>query len=132
MTGLRRFAADERGTTVVEMALALPIMLTFIWGMLQVGMVMAADAGMQHALGEGARMTTLYPTPTDAAIKAKISDKVFGTHIGTYVISEPATTTSGTTKYKLLEVTYTVTPNFLLFNGKPISLVRKKRVYLSL
>jgi Flp pilus assembly protein TadG len=136
MTALRNVALsklgrDESGASAVEMALALPILLTFIFGMMQVGMIMAADAGMQHALGEGARMTTLYPTPTDTAIKAKINAKVFGTHIGTYAVSDPVTTQSGTSRYKLLHVSYTVTPNFIFFSASPITLNRSKRVYLS-
>lgn len=132
MTMMRKLCVDQRGASAVEMALSLPILLTFIYGMMQVGMIMAADAGMQHALGEGARMATLYPTPTDAAIKTKISTKVFGNFIGNFVVSDPVTTSAGTTKYKLLQVDYTVTPNYLFFTGAPISLTRTKRVYLSL
>lgn len=132
MIVMRKIGRDENGAAAVEMALSLPILLTFIFGMMQVGMVMAADAGMQHALGEGARMATLYPTPTDTAIKAKINDKVFGTHIGSYTVSEPVTTQSGTSKYKDLQVSYTVTPNYIFFSGSPITLNRSKRVYLSL
>lgn len=128
----RKLRADERGTSAVEMALSLPILLTFIFGIMQVGMVMAADAGMQHALGEGARLATLYPTPTDTAIKDKISAKVFGTYVGSYAVSDPVTTTVGTSKYKQLQVSYSVTPNFLFFSGQPITMTRTKRVYLSL
>ncbi len=132
MTMVRKLSVDERGVSAVEMALSLPVLLTFIYGMFQVGMVMAADAGMQHALGEGARMATLYPTPADTAITTKIGAKVFGTFIGTYTVSNPVTTTAGTSKYKDLQVSYTVTPNFLFFSGPPITLTRTKRVYLSL
>lgn len=132
MIPMRILRADERGTSAVEMALSLPILLTFIFGMMQIGMIMAADAGMQHALGEGARLATLYPTPTDTAIKTRITDKVFGTYVGSYTVSDPATITVGTKKYKDLTVSYTVTPNFLFFSVSPITLTRAKRVYLSL
>ncbi len=131
MTQMRKLGADESGTSAVEMALSLPILLTFIFGMMQVGMIMAADAGMQHALGEGARQATLYPTPTDTVIKNKISAKVFGTYVGTYVVDDPVTTNVGTSKYKDLRVSYTVTPNFLFFSAPAITLNRTKRVYLT-
>ena len=131
MIALRKLSADQSGAAVVEIALSLPVLLMFIYGMFQVGMVMSADAGMQHALGEGARLATIYPTPTDTTIKSTITNKVFGTYIGTYVVSDPVTTSVGTSKYKDLQVRYTVTPNFLLFNGPPITLTRTKRVYLS-
>lgn len=128
---LRKLSNDERGASAVELALSLPILLTFIFGMMQVGMVMAADAGMQHALGEGARMATLYPAPTDAAIQARINSKVFGTYVGAYNVAAPVTVNAGTSKYKTLSVSYTVTPNFLFFTGPPITLNRSKRVYLT-
>ena len=114
------------------MAFSLPILVMLIYGMMQVGMVMAADAGMQHGLGEGARMATIYPTPTDVQIKGKIEAKVFGSLIGSYVVDDPVTTTSGSSKYKQLKVTYTATPNMIFFQTPTITLVREKRVYLSL
>ncbi len=132
MIAFTKIARDESGASAIEMALSLPILLTFIFGMMQVGMVMAADAGMQHALGEGARLATIYPTPTDTVIKSKIAAKVFGTYVGSYTVDDPVTTTAGTSKYKDLKVSYTVTPNFLFFNGPAITLNRTKRVYLSL
>lgn len=127
----RTLRQSEEGAATVEMAFSLPILLLFIYGIYQIGVVMAADAGMQHALGEGARLATLYPTPTDAAIKSKIQAKVFGTYIGSYTVADPVTTSSGTSKYKDLQVQYTVTPNFLFFNGSPVTFTRTKRVYLS-
>jgi hypothetical protein len=50
-------------------------------------------------------------------------------HIGTFVVADPSP--AGNTSYRDLSVTYTVTPNFLFFNGPPITLNRTKRVYLS-
>ena len=129
---MRKLRTDENGAAAIEMAFSLPILLLFIYGIFQVGVVMAADAGMQHALGEGARMATLYPTPSDTAIKDKISSKVFGVYIGTF--STPTVTDPGTTacsRCRDLAVKYTVTPNFLFFTGPPITLNRSKRVYLS-
>ena len=131
MTFLRKIRREESGAAVVEMALSLPILLLMIYGMFQVGVIMAADAGMQHALGEGARMATLYPTPADASIKSKMESKVFGMYIGTYTIADPVTVSAAPTKYKDLSVSYTVTPNFLFFNGPAITLNRSKRVYLT-
>ena len=56
---IRRLKRDEQGAAAVEMALALPVLIIFIYGIFQIGMVMAASAGMQHALGEGARLATI-------------------------------------------------------------------------
>ena len=137
MKKLMRLARDERGGAAIEMAIALPTLVLFLYGIFQVGVAFQAKAGMQHALGEGARLATLCYNPTvtngcsvpsDDAIKDKIDDRVFGTKIGTY--SEP-TVTPGPTgeKYRTLSVTFTMTPDYLFFTGPPITITETKRVY---
>ena len=67
---------------------------------------------------------------TDAEVVTRMSSKVFGMNVGTFgtpTVTTPATTTC--THCKDLGVTYTVTPNFLFFNGPPVSMTRSKRVY---
>jgi Flp pilus assembly protein TadG len=136
LSALRR---DERGAAIIEMAIALPTLILFLWGIFQVGVAFQAKAGMQHALGEGARLATLCYNPTASggcdvpsndAIEAKINDRVFGTKVGTF--SSP-TVTDGPSgeNYKDLSVTFTMTPNFLFFNGPQINLTETKRVYVA-
>ena len=123
---------DEQGAAAVEMALALPILLIFIYGIFQIGVILAANAGMQHALGEGARLATLYPTRTNAEIVARIEAKKFGVHVGTFgtpTVTDPPVGESG---YRTLSISYSVTPNFLFFEGPAIAWTRQKRVYLSI
>jgi Flp pilus assembly protein TadG len=127
----------QRGAAAVEFALSVPILVLFIYGIFQVGLLFQANAGMQHALGEGARYATLcIPTSTgcnihtDVEVRDLMSSKVFGMNIGTF--STPTVTTPATTSCthcKDLTVSYTVTPNFLFFNGPPVTLTRTKRVY---
>ncbi|HMI40791.1 MAG TPA: TadE/TadG family type IV pilus assembly protein [Sphingomicrobium sp.] len=129
LTSLRR---NEDGAAAVEMALAVPILLSLIYGIFQIGVIMSASAGMQHALGEGARYATIFPTPSDAQIVTRMQNKVFGMNIGTFstpTVATPATTVC--TNCRLLTVSYTVTPNFLFFNAPPVTLTRTKQVYLS-
>ena len=121
---------DARGVAAIEMAFGLPVLLLFIFGIFQFGVILQANAGIQHALGEGARLATIYPSPSDSAIEDKISDAVFGMNIGTF--GEPTVTTpasSECTYCKDLTVSYTVTPDFVFFSGPPINLTRTKRVY---
>lgn len=130
---------NERGAAAIEFAIALPVMLVMIYGIFQVGLIYQANAGMQHALGEGARLATLCTpsgqtctSPSDAAIVAKMNDKKFGTNIGTFSAPTVATpATSQCTFCRDLSITYTVTPNFLFFSAPPVTLTRSKRVYLA-
>jgi Flp pilus assembly protein TadG len=141
MIRLRSLRSDEQGTAVIETAIALPVLVLFIWGIFQVGIAGQAIAGMQAGLGEGARMATICqsPTaagacavPTDAAIKARINAKVFGTGVGTF--ADPTVTTpdpADCTNCRDLSVTFTMPLSFLFFNGPDINLTRSKRVYLA-
>ena len=129
---------DKRGAAVIEMAIAVPTLVLFLWGIFQVGIAYQAKAGMQHALGEGARLATLCinpsaggcSTPTNDAIRAKIQDKVFGTNVGTFSTPIVADGPSGS-GYKDLSVTFTMPMNFLFFNGPTVSITKTKRVYVA-
>lgn len=140
MKRLVALCRDSRGAASIEMAIVVPVLTLFLWGIFQVGVVFQANAGMQHALGEGARLATLCynpttsgcSTPSNSAIIAKIDEKKFGMKVGTF--STPTVTTpdpTECTECKDLQVSYTITPNFLFFTGKPVSFTRTKRVYMA-
>lgn len=131
MMKLSLLRRNERGAAAIEMALALPILVSMIYGLFQVGLLYQANAGMQHALGEGARVATLYErytannVPTDAVIKAQMQAKLFGKGDGAFVVADPVTGTG----YKDLSITYTKKMNFIFISGPTITLTRSKRAY---
>ncbi|HYC65278.1 MAG TPA: TadE/TadG family type IV pilus assembly protein [Reyranellaceae bacterium] len=139
MSKLFSLRRDERGAAAIEMAIAVPVLTLFLWGIFQIGIAFQANAGMQHALGEGARLATLCINPTPAngcdaptndQISTRISQKVFGTHVGSF--STPSVTDGPTgTNYKDLSVTFTMPMDFLFFQGPSINLTRTKRVYVA-
>lgn len=131
MIKLSLLRRDDRGAAAIEMAIGLPVLVAMIYGLFQVGLLYQANAGMQHALGEGARVATLYErytsnnVPTDAAIKSRMTSKLFGKGDGAFTVNDPVTGTG----YKDLSITYTKKMNFLFFNGPTITLNRSKRAY---
>lgn len=129
MKGLRKLNADRTGSSAIEFAVAVPVLVTFIWGIFQVAILYRANAGLQHALGEAARYATLYPTPSDSDIQAKITAGKFGLDDGTW--STPTITTDTSAQTKLISVTYSQPTDFLFFQGPTVSLTRSKLVYLS-
>ena len=52
MTLFKRLKRNQRGAAVIEIAIALAVLITFIYGIFQMGTLYQANAGMQHALGE--------------------------------------------------------------------------------
>jgi Flp pilus assembly protein TadG len=125
----RRLLRDERGANLVEFAIALPVLVLIIYGTFTVGMVLQASAGMQHALGEAARMAAVFPTPSDTAIQAEITAEKFGLENGTF--GTPQIQTDTTAKTKTITLTYSQPTDFLFFQGPTVTLTRSKVVYLS-
>jgi len=135
MRRLKHLRTNERGAAAVELALSLPVLVSLIYGIFEFSQLYEANAGMQHALGEGARYATLCipdttastgcDNPTDTNIVARENAKLFGPAGGSFNVQTP-TSSSG---YKTLTITYTRTMNFLFFTGPTITLSRSKQVY---
>jgi Flp pilus assembly protein TadG len=126
MTKFSLIKRNERGAAAIEFAIAVPILIVLIYGIFRLGLLYQANAGMQHALGEGARLATLYPTPTDTQITAKMNAKLFGQGYGTFTVAAPVTSTTS----KTLTVTYTTPMDFLFLPGPTVTLTRSKVVYM--
>jgi hypothetical protein len=139
MRNLFRLAINDRGAAAIEMAFAVPVMVVMIWAFVQLAQVYRASAGIQQALGEGARYATLCASqdlngciaPTADQIKTKINASVYGIGPGSFNVSDPAPGTSGTAKYYDLTVTYSQPTDLLIFPGPTMNITRSKRVWLS-
>lgn len=129
MRHVKRLCANQEGANVIEFAIALPVLTVFIYGIFVTGKLFEANAGMQHALGEAARYATIYPTPTDDELKARMAAKKFGTSNMGGTLSPLAIATSGNTK--TMTLTYSQPTDFLLFSGPNVSITRSKKVYLA-
>lgn len=136
MMVLKRLRNNEDGAAVVELAIALPVLVTLIYGIFEFSQLYEANAGMQHALGEGARVATLCipntsktdgcDNPSDTTILNQESAKLFRPAGGTFTLSIPAAGPG----YKTLRIVYQRPMNFLLFQGPTITLTRNKQVYV--
>ena len=147
MKNVRRIVRDEDGAAVIEMAFAFPVVIVMIWMIFQLAQVYRAVAGIQQALGEGARYATLCLNPTTlgcstppagtgtspatGTIKRKIQDSVYGIGPGTFTVDDPVPGTTGTGDYFDLTVRYTQPTSLLLVPGPTITLSRSKRVWVA-
>ena len=129
---LGRLRDDRRGAAVIEMAFALPALIVLMWMIVQLGLVFRAMSGIQHGLGEGSRMATLFPKPANSVIQARITDAVYGIGPGSFTIATPTTGNADGANYLDLRVTYTQSTDMLLFPGPTISVSRSKRVWVAL
>ena len=128
----RDLGNDRRGAAVIEMAFALPVLIVLMWMIVQLGLVFRAMSGIQHGLGEGSRMATIFPKKTDTEIQNKISDAVYGIGPGSFTIFPPSSGNADGANYVDLRVTYSQPTDLLLFPGPTINVSRSKRVWVSL
>lgn len=124
-----KLASDQRGASAVEFALAIPILLTLIIGILQLGILFSANAGLRQAVEEGARYATIYPNPSDSAIVTRVTDSKFG--LQSAYITGPTVThgTSGGVRYVDVAMSYAAPLNFVLFQTSPVTLNYTRRSY---
>jgi hypothetical protein len=125
----KRLRRDDKGAAAIEMAFAFPILIMLIWMIIQLGLVLRAMAGIQHALGEGARLATIWPVPGTDAIKDKMNAAVYGIGPGDFDIPEPVPGKADGSDYLDLEVTYSQATDLLIIPGPTIQVSRTKRVW---
>ena len=120
---------DERGASVIEFALLAPVLVGFIIGISQLGLLLYANAGLGNAVSEGARLATLYPRPTNEQIAARINDRRFGldpAHLSGPTIVEGV---ADGAPYADITMTYAAPLNFIFYKTSPVRLSKSRRVY---
>jgi Flp pilus assembly protein TadG len=131
---IKKIRAADEGTAAVEMALALPVLVSIIYGIFSFGQILEADAGMQSAIGEGARYATLClnptntgtcSTPTNTQISTLVTSKLFGAASS----ATPTITRDTTNKTVTISLTYSQAMQFIFFTGPTVSFTRSKVVY---
>ena len=139
MKNVRRIVRDEDGAAAIEMAFAFPVVIVMIWMIFQLAQVYRAVAGIQQALGEGARYATLCLSPsltgcsipTAAEVQTKVNNSVYGIGPGTFTVPLPTKATSGSSSYYDITVNYTQPTSLLLVPGPTINVSRAKRVWVA-
>ena len=129
MKQLKLLRRDESGAAAIELAFAFPVMIMLIWMIVQLGLVFRATAGIQHALGEGARLATIWPVPSVDTIKTKMDASVYGIGPGDFDIPEPVAGRADGADYLDLQVTYSQPTDLLFLPGPTIQVSRTKRVW---
>lgn len=139
MTVRHRLIRNDEGAAAIEMAFALPVLIVMLWAFVQLAEVYRALAGIQQALGQGARYATLClspsstgcSVPTASSIQTQIQNSVYGVGPGTFTVATPVSGNSGSAQYYDLTVSYTQSTSLLLFPGPTINVSRSKRVWVA-
>ena len=128
---LPRLLRDRRGVGAIEFGLSAPLVIIMVVGIAQLGTLFAANAGLQQAIGEGARLATLFPRPDDATITARIRKAQFA--LNSAYLDAPTLTRGVANGVPYIDISMTYRPplNFIFFTGPQISMTRSRRAYLN-
>lgn len=75
---LRRFSRDETGAVLVEFLIVMPILLLFLFGIMQYGMYFLTYNGMQFAARDAARTAAVGAIQTTPALEQTLRDSRAG------------------------------------------------------
>lgn len=121
---------DARGAVAAEFAIVIPVLLMLLFTTFQVGMLFYANAGLQNAVGEGARVATLWPRRTAGQITAEIEASRFG--LNPARLGEPQLTFGQTAGQDWVDITltYNTTLDLIFFEIDGIALQETRRAYM--
>lgn len=75
----RSLATEERGGPILEFALILPVIVTFLFGAVQYGLIFGAYVTVRNATAVAARYAIISdPIPTDAAVANVATGALYG------------------------------------------------------
>ena len=127
--GFLPLVRDRRGASAVEFALAVPVLLIFIIGIVQLGILFFANAGLRSSVAEGARYATIYPRPTDDQIKARAMQQRFGMDPAYLTGPTIVHGTSDGVSYVDIKMDYSVPIDFLFYRPPPVTLSVTRRAF---
>ena len=89
-----KFVRDESGTTALEFALTAPVFFLFIFGIIEIGLLLWTQIGIQHGAEMAARCASINSTtcPSSNAIASYATQQSFGLTLptSTFTHSAPA------------------------------------------
>ncbi|UZW55391.1 pilus assembly protein [Sphingobium sp. JS3065] len=126
---MMRLISNQRGAAAIEFVLALPPFLILLMGAIQLGIIACARTGLQHAVDEGARFATIFPTPTKEQIIARVTSREFGLDPAYTNVPTVVTGTQYGVPYTEITMTYSRPLNFIVFQTPALSISYTRRSY---
>jgi Flp pilus assembly protein TadG len=127
---LCRLLRDNGGAAALEFALAVPVLVTFIVGIAQLGILFMANNGLDSAVAAGARYATIYPRPSDTQIQSLIASERWGldpANMTTPVIQHGTTSNNNWVR---ISTSYNVDLNFVFFTIEDVTLSETRTAWV--
>ena len=127
---LRQLRRDNTGSFAIEFAIALPVLIAMMIGILNFGLVLNANGSMRNAMGEGLRLAKVDPTATDASVIAATRSALVGVDPNAVQVLTFARGTSNNTETGAMTMSITLRPIIPFAEIPPIVLTETKQIYL--
>ncbi|TPG13189.1 TadE family protein [Sphingomonas oligophenolica] len=124
----KSFYPNCEGSSAVEFAVAAPVILLMLFGILQLGVLFEARTGLKFAIDESARYAMIYPRPDDASIIKRFQDKQFGL-VPSSLSTSIAHGTNADGDYADISAKYIVDVNFIFFRAPALHLAETRRAF---
>ena len=126
----RAFLADKRGSFGLEYAVAIPILVTMMIGIMQFAAVLHTSGVMRHALGEGLRLAKVDPTASSDEVIAETRGSMKGVDINQMTALNFEREQVNATHMGRMTMTYQLQPIVPFAEIPPITLTETRQVYL--
>jgi Flp pilus assembly protein TadG len=125
---LQRLRNSETGASIVEFAIGAPILLAFIYGLAQLGILAVAKTGLQHAVAEASRVAAVFPRPSNTVIQNAANAARFGLDPDRLTTPEVIPSVEGGTNYVTVRLRYTAKIEFLFLPSRTVTLQEERKV----
>ena len=125
-----RLHRDASGAASVEFVFALPVLATFMIGVLQFGLVLQANGAIRNALGDGIRYAKVHPSATNNEVLTQTRAGLAGiAQSGIKTLTFQRGTSNGAS-YGQIAISYQLQPMIPFAPLPPITLNQTKTAYL--
>ena len=127
---MRNILRSTGGSSTVDFAFALPVLVVMMIGIMQMGLTLHASGAMRHAVGEGIRLAKVDPTASQADIEAEVKDEMTALDLDKIVTLEVTRGTSNGVAFGRIRLQYRVDPVIQLLPVPAITLTEEKQAYI--
>jgi len=127
---MRNILRSTGGSSTVDFAFALPVLVVMMIGIMQMGLTLHASGAMRHAVGEGIRLAKVDPTASQTDIEAEVKDEMTALDLDKIVTLEVTRGTSNGVAFGRIRLQYRVDPVIQLLPVPAITLTEEKQAYI--
>ncbi|MCB2086490.1 MAG: pilus assembly protein [Sphingomonadaceae bacterium] len=127
---LRRLLRNRAGSSTVDFAFALPVLVTLMLGMVQMGVSLHASGALRHAATEGVRLAKVDPDATETEVLTRVKSELAAMDADKITTLKFEHGTTNGADYGKVTVGYRVDPLIPLLPVPSINLSEEKQVWL--